>query len=496
MLKELGYDTLDALIDAAVPGSVRSLGTLDLPAARLRTCQVLAELRTWPTATCRRADDRPGLLGHRHAGRHPAQRAREPGLVHGLHAVPTRDQPGPAGGAAQLPDHGGGPHRARYGQRLAARREHRGGRGRHPHATTFQGRSRTASSSTPTACPRPSPCSRPDWPPWGSSSRSPTSTPGCPRAPCFGVVQQYPGCSGAIRDFAGVTAEAHAARRAGDRRRRPAGSDAADAARRAGGPTSSSARPSASAYRSGTAAPTPPSWRSKPASNGTCPVAWSASPSTPRAGPPTGWPCRHASSTSGARRPPRTSAPPRCCWPSSPPCTPCTTGPRGCAASPAGCTRARPSWRMRSSGRASGWSTVISSTRWSCTRPAGRPRSWLTRVERGVLLRLVDDDHVGISCGETTTSAHVAAVVAAFGAGSAGGNGGANEAIAGTEGHGGGAQRRSALPEALLRRGPILVHPVFSEHRLRDGHVALPAPPLGPRLRARPGHDPARVRAP
>jgi glycine dehydrogenase len=66
---------------------------------------------------------------------------------------------------------------------------------------------------------------------------------------------------------------------------------------------------------------------------------------------------------------------------------------------------------------------------------------------RGVLLRLVDDDRVGISCGETTTVAHVAAVLEAFGA----------EASGGTT-------PDSALPAALLRRGPILGHPVFSEH--------------------------------
>ena len=65
---------------------------------------------------------------------------------------------------------------------------------------------------------------------------------------------------------------------------------------------------------------------------------------------------------------------------------------------------------------------------------------------RGVLLRLVDEDHVGISCGETTTAAHVAAVLEAFGAVD------------------GGASSDGALPEALLRRGPILGHPVFSEH--------------------------------
>ena len=65
---------------------------------------------------------------------------------------------------------------------------------------------------------------------------------------------------------------------------------------------------------------------------------------------------------------------------------------------------------------------------------------------RGVLLRLVDDDHVGISCGETTTPRHITAVLEAFGA------------------DGGGEGPDGALPERLLRRGPILGHPVFSEH--------------------------------
>ncbi len=44
MLKVLGYETLDALVDAAVPGSVRSLDTLDLPPA-VSEHQVLDELR-------------------------------------------------------------------------------------------------------------------------------------------------------------------------------------------------------------------------------------------------------------------------------------------------------------------------------------------------------------------------------------------------------------------------------------------------------------------
>ena len=45
MLKVLGYETLDALVDAALPGSVRSLSALDLPPA-VSEHQVLHELRT------------------------------------------------------------------------------------------------------------------------------------------------------------------------------------------------------------------------------------------------------------------------------------------------------------------------------------------------------------------------------------------------------------------------------------------------------------------
>jgi len=44
MLKALGYESLDALIDAAVPDSVRSLATLDLPPA-VSEREVLIELR-------------------------------------------------------------------------------------------------------------------------------------------------------------------------------------------------------------------------------------------------------------------------------------------------------------------------------------------------------------------------------------------------------------------------------------------------------------------
>ncbi|HET6530991.1 MAG TPA: aminomethyl-transferring glycine dehydrogenase [Actinoplanes sp.] len=65
-------------------------------------------------------------------------------------------------------------------------------------------------------------------------------------------------------------------------------------------------------------------------------------------------------------------------------------------------------------------------------------------ADRGIDLHLVDDDHVSIACDETTTEAHVSAVLEAFGA------------APGTF--------RSGLP-ALARTSDYLTHPVFHSHR-------------------------------
>ncbi|HLH47220.1 MAG TPA: aminomethyl-transferring glycine dehydrogenase, partial [Acidimicrobiales bacterium] len=67
----------------------------------------------------------------------------------------------------------------------------------------------------------------------------------------------------------------------------------------------------------------------------------------------------------------------------------------------------------------------------------------------GVYLRVLDDDHVGVSCGETTTESHVAAVLKAFGA------------VPVPDGDG----RDLAVPEDLRRAGEFMTHPVFHEHR-------------------------------
>ncbi|WP_392668843.1 aminomethyl-transferring glycine dehydrogenase [Streptomyces sp. LN785] len=71
--------------------------------------------------------------------------------------------------------------------------------------------------------------------------------------------------------------------------------------------------------------------------------------------------------------------------------------------------------------------------------------------DRGVNLHLVDADRVSLACDETTTRTQLAAVWAAFGAE------GDIEALD--------AAAADALPEYLLRTDAILTHPVFHQHR-------------------------------
>ena len=73
---------------------------------------------------------------------------------------------------------------------------------------------------------------------------------------------------------------------------------------------------------------------------------------------------------------------------------------------------------------------------------------------RGLNLRRVDADRVGVALDETTTTAHVVAVLAAFGVESAGADP-ADPAPAGPD----------ALPAALRRTSAFLAHPTFHAHR-------------------------------
>ncbi|MFE9027734.1 aminomethyl-transferring glycine dehydrogenase [Streptomyces iakyrus] len=85
-------------------------------------------------------------------------------------------------------------------------------------------------------------------------------------------------------------------------------------------------------------------------------------------------------------------------------------------------------------------------------RAEGRAAEVLAAArDNGVNLRLVDADHVSIACDETTTRAQLRAVWAAFGVE------GVVEALdAATE---------DGLPGALLRTDDYLTHPVFHQHR-------------------------------
>ncbi|MFZ4138091.1 aminomethyl-transferring glycine dehydrogenase [Streptomyces koyangensis] len=71
--------------------------------------------------------------------------------------------------------------------------------------------------------------------------------------------------------------------------------------------------------------------------------------------------------------------------------------------------------------------------------------------ERGINLRQVDADHVSVACDETTTRAQLAAVWEAFGVGAD---------IEELD-----VSAADALPEALLREDAYLTHPVFHQYR-------------------------------
>ncbi len=144
--------------------------------------------------------------------------------------------------------------------------------------------------------------------------------------------------------------------------RRPAGPRAADAARRASAPTSPWAPRSASACP----------WAIGGPHAGFFATTHVPSPSPARphhrrvdrrsAIPRCAWRCRPASSTSAARRRRATSARRRRCSRSWPGCTPCGTGPRAFARSPAACGATRwPSPRARAAA-VTPWSTTSSST--------------------------------------------------------------------------------------------------------------------------------------
>jgi glycine dehydrogenase len=87
------------------------------------------------------------------------------------------------------------------------------------------------------------------------------------------------------------------------------------------------------------------------------------------------------------------------------------------------------------------------------TRVPGQAAEVVTAARAdGVDLRLVDDDHVGISCAETTTREHLQVVWDAFG-------------VPAVDPDVLDRQSPDAIPAAVRRTSPFLTHPVFSIYR-------------------------------
>ena len=121
MLKAVGYDSVDGLVDVAVPASIRQETALKLQDA-LSEVEVLTELRRLAGKNKTAVQ----MIGQGYYDTiTPAVIRRNileaPAWYTAYTPVPARDLAGPAGGAAELPDHGPGPHRPSRGQRVTPR---------------------------------------------------------------------------------------------------------------------------------------------------------------------------------------------------------------------------------------------------------------------------------------------------------------------------------------------------------------------------------------
>ena len=346
MLDAIGYASLDDLLGRRGPGEHPRAAARSSSAAGRAEAEVAAELR----ALAARNQVLTSMIGLGYYGTitpagHPAQRAGEPGLVHRVHAVPARDQPGPARGAAQLPDDGRGPHRAAGRRRVDARRGHRGRRGDGAGAPA----SRKAGDTfvvDADALPQTLDVVRTRAEPLGLEVRRARPAPSrCRTASVFGVLVQYPGASGAVRDLAPLVEAAHergalvvvAADLLALTLLTPPGEVGADIAvgttQRFGVPLGFGG-PHAGylAVRTGLERQLPGR-------------LVGVSVDADGAARPTGWRCRPASSTSAARRRRSNICTAQVLLAVIAACTPSTTARTGCGPSPGGCTGSPRSWR-------------------------------------------------------------------------------------------------------------------------------------------------------
>ncbi len=124
----------------------------------------------------------------------------------------------------------------------------------------------------------------------------------------FGILAQYPDAHGEASDLRPLIGRAHDAGLSRRGRDRPPLAGAARSPGRNGRPTPSSATPRGSGCRWDMAARTPRSWRRETATSGRRRAGLSGCQLTPAASARIAWRCRPESSTSAAKRRPRTSA--------------------------------------------------------------------------------------------------------------------------------------------------------------------------------------------
>ena len=178
------------------------------------------------------------------------------------------------------------------------------------------------------------------------------------------------------------------------------------------------------------------------------------------------WRCRRASSTSGARRRPATSAPRRCCSPSWRACTPSTTGPKGSGASPSGCTPATVLAGQRAPPAAAIASCTSDFFDTLCVEAHGwaLPRLLDAARAREINLRPLSATRLGVALDETVTLGDVADLIADL------------RAQRGAAVHAGGHRREDAsarFPTALARTSAYLDAPGLQPAPLRDRDAAL-----------------------